>query len=77
MILLAPTSEKFVHVKFISPSFSENRFLAANLPPCKIKMLGRSLTTREEAHLECILRCENDVNCISECTRDITKCING
>ena len=31
----------------------------------------------EETALECIVECVTDVNCISACLRDETKCING
>ena len=31
----------------------------------------------EIAQLECILDCDNDVNCISDCIRHATDCIEG
>ena len=31
----------------------------------------------EDDQLECIIECESDVNCVSQCIRDGTKCIQG
>lgn len=44
----------------------------------RVPELNSICTVRcEESHLSCILGCGSDMNCVTECTRDITKCIQG
>ena len=51
----------------------KNRTEILRVPDLKEKCLEQC----EIAQLECILACDNDVNCISDCIRHATDCIEG
>ena len=66
--LLWEFSEMTIH--FDEQSTSSFQFSVPNL---------NQICTMEcdEKHFDCLSGCENDLSCISDCTREMTKCITG